>query len=171
MNPPDLKKLGKALEKYKFVALVLCAGLLLMLLPSKTSLARTAPVSEPEPEAEASDGAGFDLAELETKLSLALEEINGVGEATVILSVSSSAESVLAQDVSEGNTSDLETVIVSTGSNTEQPVSIKTIYPEFRGAVVICDGAGNAGVKLEVLHAVSAITGLSSNQISVCQRK
>ena len=88
-----------------------------------------------------------------------------------MLTLRSSGEDVLAQDTSEGSTSDRETVIISTGSGTEEAVSVKTIYPEFQGALVICDGAGNAGVKLEVLQAVSAITGLSSDQISICQRK
>ena len=60
---------------------------------------------------------------------------------------------------------------MSTGSGTEEAVSVKTIYPEFQGALVVCQGAGNASVKLEVLKAVSAITGLSSDQISICQRK
>ena len=83
----------------------------------------------------------------------------------------SSGEEVLAQDVSQGNATETETVIVSTGSSTEQAVSVKTIYPEFQGALVICDGAGSASVKLEVLRAVSAITGLSSDQISICRRK
>ena len=94
-----------------------------------------------------------------------------MGEATVVLTLNSSGEDVLAQDTSEGTSSDRETVIVSTGSGTEEAVSVKTIYPEFKGALVICQGAGNASVKLEVLKAVSAITGLSSDQISICQRK
>lgn len=104
-------------------------------------------------------------------MEAALSEINGVGEVTVVLTLRSSGEDVLAQDTSEGASTDRETVIVSTGSGTEEAVSVKTIYPEFQGALVVCDGAGSAGVKLEVLQAVSAITGLSSDQISICQRK
>lgn len=165
---PDLSRLMQVLNKYKFVAIVLCLGILLMLLPVRggTSGAQTQELPETaaaEPE--------FDLEALERKLESALAEISGVGEATVVLTLRSGSEDVLAQDTSEGASTDTETVIISTGSSTEQAVSVKTIYPEFQGALVVCDGAGSASVKLEVLRAVSAITGLSSDQISICQRK
>lgn len=164
----DFAKLQRVLGKYKFVALILCLGVVLMLLPVKggAQSSQTQAVSPPE-----ESGQNFDLEELERRLESALSEINGVGEVTVVLSLRSTGEDILAQDTSEGTTSDRETVIVSTGSGTEEAVSVKTIYPEFKGALVVCEGAGNASVKLEVLQAVSAITGLSSDQISICQRK
>lgn len=164
----DFAKLQRVLGKYKFVALILCLGVVLMLLPVRgdNQSNQTQAVSQSE-EGEQT----FDLEALERRMESALSEINGVGEVTVVLSLRSSGEDILAQDTSEGTTSDRETVIVSTGSGTEEAVSVKTIYPEFKGALVICEGAGNASVKLEVLQAVSAITGLSSDQISICQRK
>ena len=89
----------------------------------------------------------------------------------MVLTLRSSGEQVLAQDTSEGTSSDTETVIISTGTGTEEAVSVKTIYPEFQGALVLGEGADQAGVKLDVLKAVSAVTGLRSDQISICQRK
>ena len=38
------------------------------------------------------------------------------------------------------------------------------------GAVVVCDGASDAQVRLDVTEAVSAYTGLSSDKIKVMQR-
>lgn len=163
----DPVRFQRFLNKYKFVALILCLGIVLMLLP--VGGGKTADTSLPSETQRSEDG--FDLDELERKLEAALSQISGVGEATVVLTLRSSGEEVLAQDVSQGNATETETVIVSTGSSTEQAVSVKTIYPEFQGALVICDGAGSASVKLEVLRAVSAITGLSSDQISICRRK
>lgn len=165
----DFAKLQNQLGKYKYVAIILCLGVVLMLWPTR-SQESTQNQAETQ-SARQTDLQNFDLEELERRMETALSEINGVGEATVVLTLRSGGEDVLAQDTSEGSTSDRETVIVSTGSGTEEAVSVKTIYPEFQGALVICDGAGNAGVKLEVLQAVSAITGLSSDQISICQRK
>lgn len=165
--PVQMQRLRQKLERYKYVALILCAGLLLMLLPTGTRGKETAPSSEPAANATSE----FDLEELEGKLERALSEINGVGETTVVLTLRSGAEEVLAQDTSQGNALEQETVVVSTGSGTEEAVSVKTIYPEFQGALVVCEGGGSASVKLEVLKAVSAMTGLSSDQISICQRK
>lgn len=163
----DPARIQRFFSKYKFVALILCIGIVLMLLP----VGGTASSEEEQPTPAQTAQTDFDLDALERKLEAALAEINGVGEVTVVLTLKSSGEEVLAQDVSQGNTTETETVIVSTGSSTEQAVSVKTIYPEFQGALVICDGAGSASVKLEVLQAVSAITGLSSDKISICRRK
>ena len=164
----DFAKLQRVLGKYKFVALILCLGVVLMLLPTGSGGQKGQTAVQTQTEER---GQSFDLEDLERRMESALSEINGVGEVTVVLTLRSSGEEVLAQDTSEGNSSDRETVIVSTGSGTEEPVSVKTIYPEFQGALVVCQGADNASVKLEVLKAVSAITGLSSDQISICQRK
>lgn len=163
---PDLSRLAGRMAKFRLPALILCLGVVLMLLPGKS---RTETQTETEPARSAAES--FDLSALERQLSSALSEISGVGEATVVLTLRTSGEQVLAQDTSEGTTSDTETVIISTGTGTEEAVSIKTIYPEFQGALVICEGADQAKVKLEVLQAVSAVTGLRSDQISVCQRK
>lgn len=165
--PVQMQRLRQKLEQYKYVALILCAGLLLMLLPTGARAKEAAAEAVPEQ----GDSAEFDLEELEGKLEQALSQIEGVGETTVVLTLRSGAERVLAQDTSQGSSVDQETVIVSTGSGTEEAVSVKTIYPEFQGALVVCEGGASASVKLEVLKAVSAMTGLSSDQISICQRK
>ena len=53
----------------------------------------------------------------------------------------------------------------------EEPVKIKTVGPAYRGALIVCDGADSAVVRLQVTQCVSALTGLSSNQISVIKMK
>ena len=163
---PNFNQLAAHMAKFRLPVLILCLGVVLMLLPGKSR-------TEPQPETESAPSASesFDLAALERQLSSALSEISGVGEAEVVLTLRTSGERVLAQDTSEGASSDTETVIVSTGTGTEEAVSVKTIYPKFQGALVVCEGADQAKVKLEVLQAVSAVTGLRSDQISVCQRK
>lgn len=163
MQKVDWKQKTEKLQKYKYVALVLCIGVALMLLPTGTKSG-----TEPKIAEKASD-LSFDLVGLQEELGKALSEIRGVGEATVVLSLSDTGEDVLAVDqLPEGET---KTVIISGGSYVQQPVRVKSNYPRFQGALVVCDGGGNAAVKLEVLKAVSAITGLSSDQISINQRK
>lgn len=159
----DPAKMKAFWARYKFAVLVLCAGLLLLMIP-------TGKQSAAEPEVETAE-TEFDLDALERKLESALSKISGVGEASVVLTLRSGTEDVLAQDVSEGTSPQTETVVVSAGSGTEQAVRVKTIYPEFQGALVVCQGGGDASVKWEVLKAVSAITGLTSDQIQICQGK
>ena len=40
-------------------------------------------------------------------------------------------------------------------------------YPQYRGALVVCEGGGNDAVRLQVIAAVSALTGLGSDRIAV----
>lgn len=78
-----------------------------------------------------------------------------------------------------GNRGHTETYasVVTTGdaltlllSDIEGVGEVKALISEF-GAVVVCDGAGNAQTRLNVINAVSSYTGLGSDRISVIQRK
>ncbi len=40
-------------------------------------------------------------------------------------------------------------------------------YPQYRGALVVCEGGGNDAVRFQVVSAVSALTGLGSDRIAV----
>ena len=62
------------------------------------------------------------------------------------------------------------TVLVDDGS-AEAPVVTRTVYPTYRGALVVCQGGGDAQVRLAVTAGVAALTGLGSDRITVvkCQ--
>ena len=45
----------------------------------------------------------------------------------------------------------------------------RTAYPTYRGALVVCQGGDRADVKLAVTEAVSALTGLSSDRVTVAK--
>ena len=47
----------------------------------------------------------------------------------------------------------------------------KTLYPVYQGAVVVCEGAERAAVRLAIVEAVSSLTGLGSDKISVIKMK
>ena len=46
-------------------------------------------------------------------------------------------------------------------------VVTQEMYPQYRGALVVCEGGGNDAVRLQVISAVSALTGLGSDRIAV----
>ena len=56
-------------------------------------------------------------------------------------------------------------------STQKTPVVTKTKSAPYLGAVVVCDGADSAAVQLRVMQAVSALTGLGSDKISVIKMK
>ena len=59
-----------------------------------------------------------------------------------------------------------QTVVVS-GGGEEAVVVTREIYPQFRGALVVCQGADDPAVRLAVIEAVSALTGLGSDRVCV----
>ena len=164
-KPPQAEQLWKLLDKYKYVLLVILAGIVLLLWPSGER-------EQPEP---ASDSApeDFDLAALEEKLSQALSQVEGAGKVTVTLTVKSGMEQVPLTDrstsVSErGNSVEEKTVVISTGSGQETVVRMQR-GPVFQGAVVVCQGGDRAEVRLLMTQAVASLTGLGADRITVCK--
>ena len=89
----------------------------------------------------------------------------------VVLTLDSSSRQVLAQDVErEADGGGSSTVVtVGSGAGNQEVVALQTVAPQFRGALVVCPGGGQAQTKLRLLEAVSALTGLSADRISICE--
>lgn len=150
--------------KYSYVLLIAAVGIVLLLLPTggRDSPAVETPARE--------EGVSFDLDAFEEKLERALSQIEGAGTARVVLTLDGGSRQVLARNQERnGNGGDSNTVVtVGKGSAAQEVVPLQTVAPEFRGALVVCPGGGNASVRLKLIEAVSAVTGLGSDRISVC---
>ena len=163
-----LEKLLALLQKYKLVLLVLAAGLVLMLWPQG---GQTQPAAA---RGGAEGGAAFDLEALESRMEKVLSKIDGAGGVSLVLTVKSGTEQVYATDVDysedgERREESATTVLVSTGSGTEEVAVVRQIYPTFQGALVVCDGGNDPTVRLLITQAVAALTGLRSDKITVCR--
>ena len=157
-------------DKYKFVALVALAGIALLLWPSGDSGAPAEPASPQQVSAV--------QAELQEEMEDILGRIQGVGEVRVLLTVDADGQRQLAEDselsysgstaAPEDYSRSSQTVLVDDGS-AEAPVVTRTVYPTYRGALVVCQGGDRAEVKLAVTEAVAALTGLSADRITVAK--
>lgn len=154
------------LGKYKYVLLVAAVGALLLLWPMERKAAGTAPAGT------ASDGAGTDLAQTEKSMADILGKIDGVGRVEVMLTLHSGGERVLAQDSSLRYSGSAQAP--DSYERSSQPVTdaggvvvTQEKYPQYRGALVVCEGGGNDAVRYQVISAVSALTGLGSDRIAV----
>ena len=163
---PEVERLWKLLDKYKYVLLVLAAGLILLLWPA----------GEREQPQESTSGGGveeFDLAALEEKLSRTLSQVEGAGQVTVALTVKRDMERVLASDrttsvTERGSSVEEKTVVINTGSGQQAAIRVERC-PAFQGAVVVCPGGDRAEVRLLLTQAVSSLTGLGADKITVCK--
>ena len=151
------------LGKYRYVLLVLLVGVVLMFLP-----ARKETTNETVPTVDAPS----QKQNIREELVSILGQIEGVGDVRVMLTVAA-GEKTLYQtdaDISE-NTSRIETVIVTDANRKEVGLVQQINPPTYLGAIVVCKGAGNAAVRLAVVEAVSRITGLGADRISVLKMK
>lgn len=167
-TPVEAKRLWSLLDKYKYVLLIILAGVALLLWPAGE---REGEASGESPGSAAPEE--FDLAALEEKLSEALSQVEGAGRVTVTLTVKSGLEQVPLTDrstsVSErGNSVEEKTVVINTGSGQQLMVRMQR-GPVFQGAVVVYTGGGQAEVRLLLTQAVAALTGLGTDRITVCK--
>ena len=159
-------KAEQFLEKYKYAILVLGIGLGLMLIPGNSIEETAQPVTE--------DGSSQET--MEDRLTALLSQIHGAGRVQVLLTTAN-GEEILYQtdeDLSSGDTDiqqRTDTVII-TGQNRDQEGLVRQINPpKYLGAVIVCQGADSASVRLAIVDAVSKATGLGANSISVLKMK
>ena len=160
------EQLWKLLDKYKYVLLVLAAGLILLLWPSGER-------EKPAPESAGGGAEEFDLAALEEKLSQVLSQVEGAGKVTVALTVRNGTERVPLTDRSTSSREresqvEEKTVVINTGSGQQAVVRLERA-PVFQGAVLVCPGGDQAEVRLLLTQAVSSLTGLGADRITVCK--
>lgn len=152
------QRLIGCITKYRYVFFLLLAGILLLLLPDDT--AEPVPVPEEAPVQQ----------ELQLQLEEILQEISGVGKVRVLLTEAAGGDTIYQVDT-DRNQSGVDTVIVMNSQREELGLIKQIIPPVYRGAVVVCQGAEQAGVRLAVVEAVKSVTGLTSDCITVLKMK
>ena len=162
----------EVLGRYKYVLMVVALGALLLAWPQRTK--DSGGISAAQETQEQSQRE--ELAELETAMEEILGKISGVGRVEVMLTLQSGSEKVLASDSSlqysgsaqapDDYNRSTETVIVSGGGD-DSVVVTQERCPQYRGALVVCEGGGSDTVRLQVTEAVAALTGLGPDRIAV----
>ena len=105
---------------------------------------------------------------LEQQLEDMIEKIDGVGRAEVILSLKYSEQNIYAKEEVKENASE----IVIVNENGAQKALVEyTSSPEYKGALIVCDGGDDSKVRLEITDAVKALTGISSQNIIITKMK
>lgn len=149
-----LKKAINILSKYRYVVLILLIGVILMLLPTSGTEEET---SEPTIGTTQSLSIAEELSEI-------LAQIQGVGKVKVMLTVRSSEHTVYHID-------DDGTVVI-TGVDRGQNALVEYVEaPVYLGAIVVCQGGDRPTIQLQIVEAVSNVTGLNADRITVLKMK
>lgn len=157
-----------ALKRCKYVVLTAALGIVLLLLPGG---------NEKKQEGGAPDAAeDFDRTALQEEMEEILSSLDGVGQLKLMLTVDGGSAYELARDEAQTQkrsgentgerTQKSETVVLGSGASAEVVVT-RSRFPAFIGALVVCEGGDRAEVRLRVTQAVAALTGLSTERITV----
>ena len=155
-------------KKFRYPVLIILIGILLMCIPKREEQ----PIAEAPVEQEYAQQTSC----VHTSLEEILSQIDGAGKVKVMLTVAQGEETLYQtdKDQSIGNGSEsvrVETVIVNGQYRDEEGLVRQIIGPTYQGAIVVCQGADHAGVRLAVVEAVSSVTGLGADRISVLKMK
>lgn len=155
-------KLKSLAGKYRYVFLVVIAGIFLMCLPGRQEKtdATASPIAETQ--------------SLQEDLEQILETIQGVGKVRVLLTQAVGERSEYIRDENYGGSGDTrqwDTVIITDENRAQKGLVSQVISPVYQGAVVVCQGGDSAAVRLAVVEAVCDATGLSADKISVLKMK
>ena len=105
---------------------------------------------------------------LEQRLASLIGQVEGAGEATVMITLESGEERIYATDTrTGGDQSQQKThVLLEDGTALEET----TYLPTVCGVAVVCDGGGDVGVEARITALVSALLDVPANRICVEQR-
>lgn len=160
MDTIALRQRGlELLKKYRPVVLVILAGVLLMALPGQKEPVPAVAESQPQ------------LA-LQEELAELLSRLEGAGKVKVLLTEVEGAKTTYQSDTDIRTDAQQSDTVLITGSDRSQTGLVKQIDPpRYQGAVILCQGAQRASVRLAIVEAVANATGLPTSRISVLKMK
>ena len=161
----DIKtKVISLFREYKYVVLILIVGVILMLLPTAKKEESSAPIVISQEES--------NQIMLQDSLEAILSTLDGAGKVRVLLTQSQGEKIIYKTDIRMREDETEESTIIISGTGKEQRGLIsQVIPPQYKGAVILCQGADNATIRLAIVKAVSSATGLSTDKITVLKMK
>ncbi len=160
------KKAVRFLKQYRCVILILALGLCLLLIPDRQTAAQDQ-TAETTQQVQQEDTA--------QSLAKILSMIQGAGKVEVMLTVASGEKTIYQTDediaLGDNGATRIETVIVTSSDRSQTGLIQQVNPPGYLGAIVVCQGADRAEIRLAIVEAVSKVTGLGADRISVLKMK
>ena len=160
---PELSELRKwlqtLLKKQNRARLALVLGCIAM---AVILLSELFPAKAPAAPQAVSPEEGTYKTQLEQQLTELIEQVQGAGKTTVMLTLESGEETVYALDTLSGQTQTQQTHVLLD----------ETVYlPTICGVAVVCEGGGDVRVASRITELVGALLDVPSNRVCVEQRR
>ena len=103
----------------------------------------------------------------EKRLSETLSKVQGAGAVSVMITVESGMETVIAMKSLTTETDGKKTVEETPVLVNGKTVTLKELYPKISGVLVVAEGAKNISVMNKLLQATSSFLGISIKNIEI----
>ena len=155
-------RISACVTKYKYVWVVLLIGLVLMMIPGKDT--KDANVQQPE--------AVVKEPSVSEQLEAVLSRVSGAGQVKVMLTVAQGERTLYQTDSSYSQSGDhtdtrTETILITDSQRNETGLVHQKNPPVYQGAIILAQGGDDPVIKLAIVEAVSDVTGLGADKISV----
>ena len=111
------------------------------------------------------------VSSLEERLEKTLSKVSGAGDVSVVITVESGMETILAMKTETIENSNgkqiIETPILVNGKT----VVIKEKFPKITGVLIVCEGANNIAVLTKIQQATLSLLDININQIEILSMK
>lgn len=111
------------------------------------------------------------VSNLERRLTNTLKTVDGAGNVSVVITVESGMETVLAMTTTTkqtvGGTETVETPLIVNGKT----VIVKEVYPKIVGVLIVAQGAKNIAVLNKIQQATTSLLNINLNQIEILTMK
>lgn len=125
---------------------------------------------------------------LEKRVAKALEYVQGVGKAEVLITLKSTGQKIVEKDqqsssqitdeedssggtrTSEDKTTDKTSIYKQDSDGSQSPYVSKELTPEVEGVIVIADGGDNAVVVQNISEAIQALFSVEAHKIKIMKR-
>ena len=167
-----LDKLRDIVKKPIFLKVSAAIGIIMIVIILISDISGGDDSSEKRPTDKISfESADIYAAGTEERLCAMLSEIEGVGKAKVMLTITSTEEYVYAETQKTGSSqSENSYVIIDNGSQKEALLR-KINNPAVSGVLVVCEGGDDPKVCEKVYIAVSTALNIPTNKIYVAEMK
>ena len=108
---------------------------------------------------------------LENRLEKVLKQVDGAGKVSVVITVESGMETVLAMKTTINETSNGREIEESPIVVNGKTVTVKECYPKIVGVLIVAEGADNLTVFRKIQQATVSLLDINVNQVEILTMK
>ena len=160
LQKPNVLEKIKNNKKIQYIIIAICfvVAILILIFSSISSMNQSS---------KSQNSVDSYVTNLEERLSKTLSKVKGAGKVSVIITVESGMETVLASKIitteTPTGTEVEETPLIVNGKT----VVVKELYPKIVGVLIVAEGANNISVMNKIQQATISLLDIQLNQIEI----